>query len=92
MKRRRPGSACLVVSEIAIGMGARIFGTPAQDFVGSNLASSRRVERLEELLGAADVSLSAELLSGCDMGSRELSYPIGPATVQTAARWRCCCG
>ena len=49
----------------------------AQDFVGSSLVGARTVEQLEELLGAADVSLSTDVLAACDTVSRELPYPMG---------------
>ena len=62
------------------GLSAVAFGvawTLSQDFVGSSLVGARSVEQLDELLAAAGVTLSTDVLRACDEVSREIPYPMG---------------
>lgn len=49
----------------------------AHDFVGSTLVGATRVEQLDDILAAADVTLTAEALDAVNAISREIKYPLG---------------
>ncbi|MDO8261651.1 MAG: aldo/keto reductase, partial [Gallionella sp.] len=47
------------------------------DFVASTIVGATRPEQLDEILAAADVTLSAETLSRINEVSRQILYPMG---------------
>jgi aryl-alcohol dehydrogenase-like predicted oxidoreductase len=51
--------------------------TLSKDFVGSTLIGATRVEQMDELLGAAGVTLPREALAKCNAISTEIRYPMG---------------
>jgi aryl-alcohol dehydrogenase-like predicted oxidoreductase len=51
--------------------------TLSRDYVGSTIIGATSVAQVEELLLAAEASLSAESLAACDAISREIPYPMG---------------
>ena len=51
--------------------------TLTRDFVGSTIIGATSVAQVEELLLAADATLSPESLKACDAISREIPYPMG---------------
>jgi aryl-alcohol dehydrogenase-like predicted oxidoreductase len=62
------------------GMAPVTFATAwslAHDFVGSTLVGATHVEQLDDILAAADVTLSKEALDAVNKISREILYPLG---------------
>lgn len=51
--------------------------TLARDFVGSTIVGATKVEQLDDLLAAAEVTLPPEALEACDRITREILYPMG---------------
>ena len=49
----------------------------AHDFVGSTLIGATESSQLDDSLAAAEVTLSAEVLSACNAVTREFKYPLG---------------
>jgi len=49
----------------------------AHDFVGATIVGATRPEQLPDILRAADVVLSPDVLSACDAVTREILYPMG---------------
>ncbi len=49
----------------------------AHDFVGSTLVGATRVEQLDDILAAADVTLPASAVEAVDKISKEIRYPLG---------------
>jgi len=47
------------------------------DFVASTIVGATRVDQLDEIFAAADVTLSADVLKAIDAVSREIRYPMG---------------
>ena len=47
------------------------------DFVASTIVGATTVEQMDELLAAADVTLSADILAAIDRVSQEIRYPMG---------------
>jgi aryl-alcohol dehydrogenase-like predicted oxidoreductase len=47
------------------------------DFVASTIVGATRVEQLDDILAAADVTLDADTLARIDAVSREIRYPMG---------------
>ncbi|MFU8815854.1 MAG: aldo/keto reductase [Pseudomonadales bacterium] len=47
------------------------------DFVASTIVGATRVDQLDEIFAAADVTLSAEVLAAIDAVSKEIRYPMG---------------
>ena len=63
-----------------IGMTAVTLATAwskQHDFVASTIVGATRPEQLDEILAAADATLSAETLSRINEVSREILYPMG---------------
>ena len=63
-----------------IGMTAVTLATAwskQHDFVASTIVGATRPEQLDEILAAADVTLSAETLGRINEVSREILYPMG---------------
>ena len=51
--------------------------TLSHDFVASSIIGATRAEQLDEILAAAEVKLSPEVLGRVDEITRELLYPMG---------------
>lgn len=51
--------------------------TLTRDFVGSTIVGATKVEQLDDLLAAAEVTLPPEALEACDRITREIPYPMG---------------
>lgn len=51
--------------------------TLSHDFVASSIIGATRPEQLDELLAAADITLSPEALARVDAISKEIPYPLG---------------
>lgn len=49
----------------------------AHDFVGSTIIGATRPEQLDDILRAAEVRLSSDVLAACDKVTREILYPMG---------------
>jgi aryl-alcohol dehydrogenase-like predicted oxidoreductase len=49
----------------------------SRDYVGSALVGATHPDQLKEILSAAAVSLSPEVLASCDRIAREILYPLG---------------
>ena len=47
------------------------------DFVASTIVGATRVDQLDEIFAAADLTLSAEVLTAIDAVSKEIRYPMG---------------
>jgi aryl-alcohol dehydrogenase-like predicted oxidoreductase len=47
------------------------------DFVASTIVGATRVDQLDDIFAAADVTLSADVLAAIDGVSREIRYPMG---------------
>jgi aryl-alcohol dehydrogenase-like predicted oxidoreductase len=49
----------------------------SHEFVGSSIVGATRVEQLEDILAASELTIPAELLGRVDEISREILYPMG---------------
>ncbi len=49
----------------------------SHDFVGSSIVGATRVEQLDEILAASELTIPSELLGRVDEISREILYPMG---------------
>jgi aryl-alcohol dehydrogenase-like predicted oxidoreductase len=47
------------------------------DFVASTIVGATRVDQLDEIFAAADLTLSADVMAAIDAVSREIRYPMG---------------
>ena len=47
------------------------------DFVASTIVGATTVEQMDDILAAADVTLSADILAAIDKVSRGIRYPMG---------------
>ena len=47
------------------------------DFVASTIVGATTVEQMDDILAAADVTLSPDVLAAIDEVSREIRYPMG---------------
>ncbi|MEQ8483474.1 MAG: aldo/keto reductase [Pseudomonadales bacterium] len=47
------------------------------DFVASTIVGATRVDQLDEIFAAADLTLSADVLAAIDAVSKEIRYPMG---------------
>ena len=51
--------------------------TLTRDYVGATIIGATSPQHLEDSLAAADVTLSADVLTACDQVSKEILYPMG---------------
>jgi aryl-alcohol dehydrogenase-like predicted oxidoreductase len=47
------------------------------DFVASTIVGATALEQVDDILAAADVTLSREVMGAIDAVSREIRYPMG---------------